>query len=387
MKFLFKIFIFNLIGQALWAQASSEEAVRAVLQNHPLAKAAAFETASKKYAEKAAVNLPDPELNAESPTGEFYALGILQSFEFPAVYTRQKRLAKAETALSEAGQKVNENDLRYTARRVFLEAQVAQARSRQLSERDSLYQAIAATATRQFAAGEIDFLQKTLAENEAGSAHQERLAAEKDAAALLAELAALTGLTDLETLSPLDPDSLISLQAVDIAANPLIAYQQQAVQVADRQISLAKSRALPTFSLGYFNQGAKNTPLDYRFRAGVGIPLWAGQYRAGTQSAQTEKLAAAARAEAQGQAVSIEFQRTLSEVSSALDRVRYYRQEALPRSSLLITTAFRMKEAGQIDYVAFLRTIEEAFAIRREYTAQLEALEIARIQLLYLAGQ
>ncbi|MCP6357382.1 hypothetical protein NL446_26385, partial [Klebsiella pneumoniae] len=91
------------------------------------------------------------------------------------VYTRQKRVAKAETALAQAGQQLSQNDLRYTVRALYLEAQAAAYQARQWAERDSVYQQIAATAARQFAGGEIDFLQKTLAENEAGTVHQERL--------------------------------------------------------------------------------------------------------------------------------------------------------------------------------------------------------------------
>ena len=60
------------------AQTSSDAAVAAALRSNPLIKAATLETEAKKYAEKNALRLPNPEVNAESPTGEFYAIGILQ---------------------------------------------------------------------------------------------------------------------------------------------------------------------------------------------------------------------------------------------------------------------------------------------------------------------
>lgn len=83
------------------------------------------------YGEKAAFNLPNPEVKAESPTGEFYAVGVLQWFDFPAVYVRQKQVAKAETALAQAGQRVSENELRYTIRSLYLETQIAEYQARQ----------------------------------------------------------------------------------------------------------------------------------------------------------------------------------------------------------------------------------------------------------------
>ena len=376
---------FFLLTLPAFSQTTPEAAVAAALQNHPSVRAAGFELQAKQYGEKAALNLPNPEINAESPTGEFYAVGVLQSFEFPTVYARQKQVAKAETALAQASQRVNENDLRYAVRALYLDAQVAEYQARQWGERDSLYRLIAAAANRQFAAGEIDFLQKTIAENEAGKVHQERLAAGQQAATLRRQLALYTGLTDFGDLLPLRPDTLGILPVQQ--DNPTVAYSRQAVQVAEQKIRLAKSKALPTSSLGYLNQGARDTPLDYRFRASIGIPLWAGQYRAGARAAKAETQAAIARAEAQTQAVTLELQRTQSDFSTALANVYYHEQEALPRSRALLAAALRMREAGQVDYVTFLRTLDEVYAVQREYATSVHALQLARLQLQYLAGQ
>jgi len=387
MKLLIKIIILGLATQSAWAQTTPDSAVQAAFQNHPSVRAATFDVQARKYGEKTALNLPNPEVNVESPTGEFYTIGVLQSFEFPTVYTRQKRVAKAETALAQAGQRVSENDLRYTVRALYLEAQVAEYQARQWAERDSLYQQIAATAARQFAGGEIDFLQKTLAENEAGNVRQERIAAGQTAVVARQQLAMFTGLADLGNLLPLGPDSSgLILQPIP-QSNPAVVYGQQAVQVAEQQISLAKSRVLPNFSLGYLNQGLQSTPIDYRFRASVGIPLWFGQYRAGRQAAESGAKAAQSRAEAQTQAVVLELQRVRTAAAVALERVRYAEDEALPRSRSLRTTAVRMREAGEVDYITFLRTLDEAFAIERDYVEQIRTLNNTHIQLLYLTGQ
>lgn len=389
MRVALKILIIFALPGLAWAQntVAPEDAIRAALQNHPLIKAAAFDVQAKKYAEKSALNLPNPEVNAESPTGQFYAVGVLQSFEFPTVYARQKQVAKAETALAQAGQRISENDLRYAVRTMYLDAQVADYQSRQWRTRDSLYQAIAVAADRQFDAGEIDFLQKTLVENEAGKVARERFAAEQLALTTTAQLNTLTGLTDWDALLPLRPDTTGLGGSSGPGANPALLYEQQSIQVAEKQVALAKSKALPNFSIGYMNQGERETPMDYRFRASIGLPLWVGQYRAGVNVAKAESQAAVARADAQSQAIAIQLQRTNTEALMALGFVRYYEQEALPRSRALISAVLRMRDAGQTDYVTFLKTLDEAFAIQREYAVQIQAFETARIQRLYLAGQ
>ncbi len=135
------------------------------------------------------------------------------------------------------------------------------------------------------------------------------------------------------------------------------------------------------------NQGVQSTPIDYRFRASVGVPLWFGQYRAGRQAAESEAQAAQSRAETQAQAIALEKERIVGEHIIALNQVDYYQREALPRSRALIAAAIRMREAGQVDYVTFLRTLDEAYAIQRDYVAQVNTLNTAHIQLLYFFGQ
>lgn len=112
-----------------------------------------------------------------------------------------------------------------------------------------------------------------------------------------------------------------------------------------------------------------------------------GRYRAGANVAQAESQAALARAEAQSQAITLEWQRTQTEAVTALANVQYHEREALPRSRALIAAAVRMREAGQVDYITFLRTLDGAFEIQRDYAVQVNALNTAHIQLLFLYGQ
>lgn len=215
----------------------------------------------------------------------------------------------------------------------------------------------------------------------------DRLAAEQKLNVLRQQLATYTGLSNLGTILPLGVDSAGLTALPGISENPSVSYDQQAAQLAEKQINLAKSRALPNFSLGYLNQGPRSTPIDYRFRASIGIPLWAGQYRAGANAAKAESQAAAARVKVQGQAVAFEHTRAQSDAATALANVHYYEREALPRSRALIIAATRMRRrAGQVDYVTFLRTLDEAYAVQQEYVDQLQTLNVAQLRLRYLSG-
>jgi outer membrane protein TolC len=372
-----------LAGQAFGQVLSAGQAVQAALQHHPQARAAVLDAESKRIGERAAHALPNPELNAESPTGAFYTVGVLQSFEFPTVYKNRKKMAQAETQLAAAGVQLTENELRYAVRMQYLELQAADFQMELARRRDTVFQKIGEAAARQFAAGEIDFLQKTLAENEASAARQHFLATQNIAENLRMQLEIWTGITNVGKVEPLRAD-LLDVQVAD--ENPAVLYEKQAAALARQQIDLTRSQMLPGFSFGYLNQGARQSPVDYRFRASVEVPIWFGQSRAARQSAEVAALAAESRATAAAQNVALELSATLTEAANARTQVGYFESEGLPRSRSLADTAMRMHAAGQIDYPTFLRTLDIAFSIENDYVAQLKTLHAAQIKLQFLAG-
>jgi outer membrane protein TolC len=383
-----KILVLMVLPAVLVAQGitTSDDAVQAALANHPLVKAAAYTVQAKKYSEKTALNLPNPDLITESPTGEFYAIGVSQSFEFPTVYKHQKQVAKAETALAEANQRISENDLRYTIRQLYLDAQLATFEQILSAQNDSIFQLLANTAKRQFDAGDIDFLEKTRVEQAAGKAHQTNISAAQHTAALKNQLATWTALTNLSNFTPLQPDTLVLNAAPTEKENPQVTYAAQAATVAERQTALAKSKGLPTFTIGYLNQGPRNTPVPYRLRAGIGVPLWYGQYNNAQKSAENEVNAAQNRLEAAVRTVALERAQLESEMAIALAQIRYYEKEALPGNTVVATTALRMREAGQMDYSAYLRVLDDVYQVKKAYAEQVYAFNTGLIKLRYLAG-
>ena len=383
-----KILVLMVLPAVLVAQGitTSDDAVQAALANHPLVKAAAYTVQAKKYSEKTALNLPNPDLITESPTGEFYAIGVSQSFEFPTVYKHQKQVAKAETALAEANQRISENDLRYTVRQLYLDAQLATFEQTLSAQNDSIFQLLANTAKRQFDAGDIDFLEKTRVEQAAGKAHQANISAAQHTAALKNQLATWTALTSLSNFTPLQPDTLVLNAAPTEKENPQVTYAAQAATVAERQTALAKSKGLPTFTVGYLNQGPRNTPVPYRLRAEIGVPLWYGQYNNAQKSAENEVNAAQNRLEAAVRTVALERAQLESEMAIALAQIRYYEKEALPGNTVVATTALRMREAGQMDYSAYLRILDDVYQVKKSYAEQVYAFNTGLIKLRYLAG-
>lgn len=68
-----------------------QQAIDSVLRRDPSVQAASLQVVQSQQLQKSSVSIPNPEVLAESPSGEFYTIGVTQSFDFPGTYVRQSQ--------------------------------------------------------------------------------------------------------------------------------------------------------------------------------------------------------------------------------------------------------------------------------------------------------
>ena len=388
----FKILIALIIFAApLIAQKviSETDALQSALQYHPALKAAELQVKQRKQLQKTGVNLPNPDVITESPTGEFYTIGASQSFEFPSVYARQTQLLKEQTLLAEKGKTVTENDLRKLVREIFLQWQFESAAISLLQIQDSLYNEFQKSAARQLEAGQIDKLQQLFSEAQYAAVHNQFIAAQNQLIASQKKLKLLTGLSDSIQAAPIEKqkadDSWLQLQD-SISNHPLLGYYQQLQNVERRNLQVERNKALPGFSFGYLNQGLKTTPTINRLRGGITVPLWFWQYAGRIQGAKTGWLISQQQTEAKQIEIQSNRQEAISNWQSAEQQLRYFQKTGLKQSDEIISAASRFFQSGQTDYINLLRTLNEAYGIKSKKLEALRDFNNIIIQLKYLNG-
>ena len=138
--------------------------------------------------------------------------------------------------------------------------------------------------------------------------------------------------------------------------------------------------------VGYYNQSSRETPTQLRFRLGLTLPVWFGQYRSRTAAAQTGLQLARQRTTAQVQTLSVDLQQAQGDFVKYQASVDYYETTGLRRSDEVINTARRLFQAGQNDYVNYLRTINEAYAVRQRYLDAIRDYNQSLLTINYLTG-
>ncbi len=366
------------------------EAVAKALANNKNIQAVSLQVKQQQQLLKSAFNLPNPEVFVESPTGNFYTPSITQSFEFPSVYRNQYNLQKQKIGVAQKEKKLTEAELVYRVRVLYLEAQFADSLVKQLYKQDTLYEKIMSSAIRQFTAGQIDYLQQTFAETQYGEIHNQYLQSIAKANASGLQLQWITGIKESIVLQPLVvatiPQSVSIGDTAALVSNPAMQLLQQQQSVAQQNIVLQKSKSLPGFAFGYFNQGERNTKFVNRFRFGITLPLWFGQYKGNIAAAKTEQEVFQVKQEGLQQELFTQAIKANSDMQINRQLVTYYQETGLRKAQEVINTSKRFFASGTIDYISLMRNSNEAYSIYQKYLEAVRSYNLSVINYQYLMG-
>lgn len=369
---------------------SETEVVDLVVGNSPAIRAADLSIRQSGQLLKSAYSIPNLDVFTDSPSGEFYTVGINQSFQLPTVYKRQYELQRGQIGLAQTEKRIAETDIRFRVRTLYLALQYAEALRQQYLFQDSVYNQLRLIAGRQFTAGQIDYLSKAYAESQAGEVRNQLAQTVADGQTITRQLGRLSGRPEpIQVMALARNATGVAVADADSSVfgqNPSLVLLRQTEAISQQQIGLERARSLPGLMVGYYNQSSRETPTQLRFRFGLTLPVWFGQYRSRTAAAQTGLQLARQRTSAQVQTLSVDLQQAQGDFAKFRTALDYYETTGLAQADDLINTARRLFQAGQSDYVSLLRTSNDAYAIRLRYLDALRNYNQALLTINYLTG-
>ncbi len=382
------ISLFLSVASFCQKQISEADAVRMALKNSKNISASDLVIKQQKQLLKSSINLPNPEVFVESPTGNFYTGSVTQSIEFPTVYGKQYQLQKQRIGLAEKEKVVTEAEMKYQVKQLYLLLQYADTLHKQLYMQDTVYENISISASRQFDAGQIDYLQKVFTETQYGEIHNQYLQSQINVSNLQSQLQFLTGLQKPFRAMQLT-SQLMDVAQQDSAAlisNPSIQLYKQTQNISQKNIELQKNKALPGLAFGYFNQGERSTPVGNRFRFGIAVPLWFGQYKGNINAAKTELEIAKQKTNGLQQQLSVQLIQAQNELAINEQSLKYYQTTGIKKASEIINTAKRFFASGENDYINYLRNINDAYSIQLKYLEAIRNYNQSILSIKYLTG-
>jgi cobalt-zinc-cadmium resistance protein CzcA len=287
-------------------------------------------------------------------------------------------------------------ELKAAVKSSFYNLLLLQRRKQLLLSADSIYTSFANKAKQRFEAGNSDILEKITAESQLAQISNQLELLTTEYGVQLNKFNILLNAKIVQV--PFAENNIIELERIpdllSVVETPQIKLSQQRITLAENQLQLEKGKLQPSFNMGYISStiiGWQPTTQtteqyfgkDYRFNAfnmGMSIPLFSSAQRAriaaGSISVQQNKLEQIA----EQQQISSNLKNLAAQYVQNKSLVTKYQRTIIPNANLLIETATKKLNAGEIGYLEWVMIINQAIQIQNEYFNYVQQLNEGAIE-------
>ncbi|MBN2805511.1 MAG: CusA/CzcA family heavy metal efflux RND transporter [Prolixibacteraceae bacterium] len=379
-------------GMAQSKTLTLDEAIEQAIQHNHELKAVQLNVDEQKALVPAAFNPAKTilfyEYDENNVAENNYPLGVIgveQSFEFPGVYSAQKKVARINVALYETMALVQLNQLTREVTQAYSRLVYLQNKQLLWQRMDSIYSRYANAAVASYQAGNSNNLDQLNARAYQNRVQLQLTYLQHEFEMAYENLQALMQFEDTWSI-PFIKLEKIDLQQTVLDENPGQAYMSLMTERENALKNIEKNKMLPEFSLGYFNgtnqyQGAKNYE---GFTIGLGVPLFFGEQKARIKAGNLAQQAAGYRAENYRIQLLNKRKVLMHELKKFEASVQVYHESGQHLSGEIIRSAEKSYESGAIDFFRFVQSIENALQIQMEYLDHLSEYNRLVLEINYL---
>jgi cobalt-zinc-cadmium resistance protein CzcA len=294
--------------------------------------------------------------------------GISQPFSLPGYYNARKSVLQQEALMAMRAYNVDTFGLHREIAKAYQQLVHAKAIHRHQHVLDSLHTGFAEAARKRFDAGETPYLELVTAQALREQIKVQLRQAEED---IRVARTALNQLIQGDTIYDCRDSQMtrLILWPLDTAGHPGLAWQDEAVRLAAAQTIMQKKTGLPGIDLEAFmgTNNGENAELYPGVRAGVTVPLFAGEQRARVKASRTgEMIAWFSRSDFHRRLVD-ERQRLLAALRPLDESLAYYESTGRGYMQELRKHAYIALTNGEIDYIQYLQLLQTAQEVDKAY--------------------
>jgi len=341
----------------------------------------------------ASFSLKTPDLVFEAPTGNDLRPGLLQTIDYPGVYTAQGKAQRSKIAMTEVERSISTNNLVYRVRLAYNQLQFLLSRTRLLQSQDSVFDDLLKVNEIRYRVGQISSLEKLNGISQYRRIQYALKVSRSELRNAKYQFNLLLGRPNDTTYIPSTAlrksDYFFEAITVDTAytaKNPLLNFSFQQEGYNRNLLKVERRKRIPGAVVGFLNQGSPETPIFPRLRLGITLPIWQWTYQAninaakkGIEIAQTQKKITAYQ-------LSTEYAKAQADYRQFRDNVSYFETTGLLEASEILRNARESFRLGSINYYQYLQNLELSYTLRQNYLETLRNYNQSTINLIYLKG-
>lgn len=379
-----------------------EDAVTIALANNKSLQSGKKEVLKEQTLKKTSLDLGKTDIGFQY--GQFnsyendFAFNVSQNFKFPSYYSNQAKYAEEKIKATELKWASNANELSKEVKETWFQIQFLLAKKDLLIYQGSIYNEFQRATKLRYETEASSLLEKTMADSKVMELTIQLNEVDSDIRVQLNRLSLYLNMT-IESIPQLSEKLELSVDSSSLLNNPSLQYMSQQIVLLEKQKKLKKSSVLPEFNIGYFNQSMVGVQTingidqtvngNTRFSgitAGISIPLWAKPDIAKVRASEFEIQSAEIQSEYFNDMLNSQLSQALEEYQKLSQSLNYYEETGLKQAELLQNNAQKSFDYGAIDYVEYVRNIEQALSIRIQYLDRLNQFNQNIIYIEFLSG-
>ena len=370
-----------------------DEAIDIAMKNHPSIKAGDLQVKQQQKLKNTAWDLPDTKFAYERENIEtgMEQWAVEQELKNPVEYINRNRLADQLIIQSKTKLASRKAQLIRDVRAAYLDVSYAKEKVKLLHKLKNTFSELSKAGKLRYKTGDISYLEKISAQAKSTQievAKQEALnLLNTRKRILMNKLFVEDTLVILETgLDKMDMNEA-SAGFDSLNSNPEIAFLKQQWKTSQAKSKVVKSVSWPD---PFFRYSQKNIGTAGRFSAielGFRIPvdIWAEKGRN-----QAAKIAAEESFQNYRQVksdVMTAYNNIVKNLETYSQQLDYFEKSRLKEADMIIKSASKQYEAGNIDYLQYTQYFDQATQIRLKHLDILKIYNQNIIELKYISGQ
>jgi cobalt-zinc-cadmium resistance protein CzcA len=387
---------------------SLEQAIAKGLKNNKEIINSQLDIKYHQQLKRASVEVPKTNISGQFGQYNSYvkndnSFTISQTIPFPTVFAANAALGNALVKSSELKATVTKNELVYHIKQAYSNLQYLYARESLLQKQDSIYLGFVKSASLRYKTGESTMLEQSTAETQWYETQNILKGNEANIVVYLTQLRTLLGSEDtiaIENKKLTEQVFSIVNNEKEVNDNPIIAYVQQQINVAEKQQKVESAKVLPDLTFGYFNQSLIGSSLNdsstavatsgnrfQGFHLGLTIPIFYSSYNAKIQSASINTEMTKTSLENNQLNLKGQFEQAKMEFQKNKTSLEYYKKSGVPNANLISTKSQIAYKNGEISYVENLLNLRTANEIYENYLSAILKYNQSIALLEYLLGK
>ena len=382
----------SMMAQEKTKAITIEEAVAIAFENSPTIKAANFEVEKQQSLKKSAYDFDKTAISYTrgqiNNVQQDYEWNVSQDFKFPTVYGTQSKLQKERVQLSKTSLVLQKNTLERDVRATYMQLQYAKSKFLLVEELENEFKNFAVIADKRFQAGETNLIEKMSAQGKREEIRLLKSEVQLDVKNLRKQLQLLLNVDDEVTIAEVKAVKIPFNNIQKLGnENPFLKLQEQVVTVSKIAHKLEKAKFLPDVSAGYFNQQIEGVKNFTGFQVGIKIPLFFWSQKGRSQAAKKNTQIAQMNYERAKLDISAVLMATLQEYEKHKASLEYYETTGLQLADKLFFSTNKAYKEGEVGYVEYVATLEQAVQIKRDYLERLNLYNQTVNKINYLTGK